>query len=449
MQSLADIAADLAAGRTTSQALTEAALASIDDPAGEGQRAFIKVYHDAALATARASDEARANGIVASPLAGIPVSIKDLCDVAGEVTLAGSIVHQDADPAVQDAPTVARLRAAGAVITGRTNMVEFAMGAPGTNAHYGTPKNAWDRDTGRIPGGSSSGAAVSVTDGMAAAALGTDTAGSVRIPAALCGLAGFKPTARRVPTEGIYPLSRTLDSVGPLAPTAACCVLVDAVFAGETPPALTPRPMQGLRLAVPKYLVLDDMDDTVAGGFQAALSKLSAAGAQIIEINFAELARMPVINRIGGFSTAEAYAHHREILARAENQYDQNVAARIRMGDRWTAADYLDLIDIRAEMMATANRITAPYDAIIMPTVPVVARPIDEVSDPDAWLDTTKLLLRNTLVANFLDRCALTVPCHEPGGAPVGFAMMGETMGDRHLLQIGLAVEACIAPALS
>jgi len=191
------------------------------------------------------------------------------------------------------------------------------------------------------------------------------------------------------------------------------------------------------------------MDDTVANVFQAALSKLSAAGAQIIEINFAELARMPVINRIGGFSTAEAYAHHREILARAENQYDQNVAARIRMGDRWTAADYLDLIDIRAEMMATANRITAPYDAIVMPTVPVVARPIDEVSDPDAWLDTTKLLLRNTLVANFLDRCALTVPCHEPGGAPVGFAMMGETMGDHHLLEIGLAVEACIAPALS
>ncbi len=449
MQSLADIAEDLASGRTTSQALTEAALASIDDPAGEGQRAFIKVYHDAALTTARASDQARANGIVASPLAGIPVSIKDLCDVAREVTLAGSIVHQDADPAVRDAPTVARLRAAGAVITGRTNMVEFAMGAPGTNAHYGTPKNAWDRETGRIPGGSSSGAAVSVTDGMAAAALGTDTAGSVRIPAALCGLAGFKPTARRVPTEGIYPLSRTLDSVGPLAPTVACCALVDAVFAGETPSDLTPRPLQGLRLAVPKYLVLDDMDDTVANVFQAALSKLSAAGAQIIEINFAELARMPVINRIGGFSTAEAYAHHREILARAENQYDQNVAARIRMGDRWTAADYLDLIDIRAEMMATANRITAPYDAIVMPTVPVVARPIDEVSDPDAWLDTTKLLLRNTLVANFLDRCALTVPCHEPGGAPVGFAMMGETMGDHHLLEIGLAVEACIAPALS
>ena len=449
MQSLAEIADDLAAGRTTSRALTEAALARIDDPAGEGARAFIKVYHEAALECAKASDQARAHGIVPSPLAGIPVSIKDLCDVAGEVTLAGSSVRQDAEAATKDAPAVARLRAAGAVITGRTNMVEFAMGAPGTNAHYGTPKNAWDRATGRIPGGSSSGAAVSVTDGMAAVALGTDTAGSVRIPAALCGLAGFKPTARRVPTEGIYPLSRTLDSVGPLAPTVACCALVDAVFAGAAPPELTPRPLQGLRLAVPKYLVFDDVDDTVGAAFQAALSKLSAAGARITKIDFAELARMPAINRIGGFSTAEAYALHRTVLDRAGNQYDQIVAARIRAGEAWTAADYLDLIDIRADMMAAANRISAPFDAIVMPTLPVIACAIADVEDAEAWATTGRLLLRNTLVSNFLDRCALTVPCHDQGAAPVGFTMMGESMGDRRLLEIGLAVEACISPALA
>ncbi|MBT3334664.1 MAG: amidase, partial [Rhodospirillaceae bacterium] len=197
MQSLVDIAADLANGRTTSQALTEAALARIEDPNGEGAAAFTKTYKDAALASAKASDQARAHGIVPSPLAGIPVSIKDLCDVAGEVTLAGSIVRRGEEPAVQDAPVVANLRAAGAIIVGRTNMVEFAMGAPGSNAHYGTPKNPWDRAVndggGRIPGGSSSGAAVSVSDGMAAVGLGTDTAGSVRIPSALCGLTGFKP----------------------------------------------------------------------------------------------------------------------------------------------------------------------------------------------------------------------------------------------------------------
>ncbi|MBT3533520.1 MAG: amidase [Rhodospirillaceae bacterium] len=449
MKSLANLADDLAAGRTTSVDLTEAALARIDDPAGEGSRAFIKVYHQAAMDSARASDQARAHGVVPSPLAGIPVSIKDLCDVAGEVTLAGSIVRQDAEPAQQDAPTVARLRAAGAIIVGRTNMVEFAMGALGTNAHYGTPKNFFDRATGRVPGGSSSGAAVSVTDGMAAAALGTDTAGSVRIPAALCGMAGFKPTAQRVPKDGIYPLSRTLDSVGPLAPTVACCALVDAVFAGEAPPELSTMPLRGLRFAVPKHLVLDDMDEAVAGAFERSLEKLSENGALIDHIDFPELARMPVINRIGGFSTAEAYTLHREVLDRAGNQYDQNVAARIRLGEAWSAADYIDLTDIRADMMRAAHDRSAPYDAVIMPTTPVIACAIDDVADGEAWNTMNRLLLRNTLVSNFLDRCALTIPCHDQGEAPVGLMLMGEAMADHRLLEVGLAVEDCVAPDLA
>jgi aspartyl-tRNA(Asn)/glutamyl-tRNA(Gln) amidotransferase subunit A len=451
MKPLAELADDLAAGRTTSQELTEAALARIDDPAGEGARAFFKVYHEAAIASAKASDQARQHGVVPSLLAGIPVSIKDLCDVAGEVTHAGSIVRQDAPPAREDAPTVARLRAAGAVIMGRTNMVEFAMGGLGTNDHYGTPKNPWDRKTGRVPGGSTSGGAVSVSDGMAAAALGTDTAGSVRIPAALCGMAGFKPTARRVPTAGIFPLSRTLDSVGPLAPTIQCCALVDAIFAGEAPREIIPQPLQGLlqglRFAVPKHLVLDDLDPDVSGGFERSLSKLSAAGVQISHIDFPELARIPVINRIGGFSTAEAYALHRDVLDRAGNQYDRNVAARIRLGETWTAADYLDLIDIRAEMIATAHQRSSPFDAIVMPTTPIVACPIDEVADGDVWVDRNRQYLRNTIVSNFLDRCSLTVPCHDPGAAPVGFMLMGEAMADHRLLQIGAAVEACIRPS--
>ena len=187
----------------------------------------------------------------------------------------------------------------------------------------------------------------------------------------------------------------------------------------------------------------------MGAAFQAALSKLSAAGARITKIDFAELARMPAINRIGGFSTAEAYALHRTVLDRAGNQYDQNVAARIRAGEAWTAADYLDLIDIRADMMAAANRISAPFDAIVMPTLPVIACAIADVEDAEAWATTGRLLLRNTLVSNFLDRCALTVPCHDQGAAPVGFTMMGESMGDRRLLEIGLAVEACISPALA
>ena len=253
MQPIADIAKDLASTTTTSLALTEDALARIEDSGGEGPTTFIRVFRDSALAAAAASDRLRAANIVPSPLAGIPVSIKDLCDVAGITTYAGSVARRNAAPAKQDATVVARLRAAGAVIVGTTNMTEFAVGGLGLNPHYGDCRNPYDRETGRVPGGSSSGAAVSVTDGMAAAALGTDTAGSVRIPAAFCGLAGFKPTVGRVPTDGIFPLSTTLDSVGPLAPTVACCAMVDAVFAGEDPAPPEPIPAQGATLRYPRH----------------------------------------------------------------------------------------------------------------------------------------------------------------------------------------------------
>src|SRR5438132_12826515 len=235
------LAADLAAGRTTSRELVEAALARIADPEGEGRRVFVKVYDAAARAAADAQDRLRKAGYVASPLAGIPVSIKDLFDVAGEVTLAGSQALDDTPPAEADAPIVARLKAAGAVIIGRTNMTEFAFSGVGINPHYGTPGNPYDRSL--IPGGSSAGAPISVADGMAAVAIGTDTGGSVRIPAALCGLVGFKPTQYRVPREGATPLSTTLDSVGPVGLSVACCALTDAVMAGEPPELPSAMPL--------------------------------------------------------------------------------------------------------------------------------------------------------------------------------------------------------------
>src|SRR6266478_4603887 len=230
---LPTLAADLAAGRTTSRELVETALARIADPEGEGRRVFVKVYDAAARAAADAQDRLRKAGYVASPLAGIRVSIKDLFDVAGEVTLAGSKALDNMPPATADAPIVARLKAAGAVIIGRTNMTEFAFSGVGINPHYGTPGNPYDRSL--IPGGSSAGAPISVADGMAAVAIGTDTGGSVRIPAALCGLVGFKPTQYRVPRDGATPLSATLDSIGPIGVSVACCALTDAVMAGELP----------------------------------------------------------------------------------------------------------------------------------------------------------------------------------------------------------------------
>src|SRR5579864_3980633 len=242
------LAADLAAGRTSSRALVETALARIADPAGEGARTFTRVYADRARAAADAQDQLRNAGYAASLLAGLPVSIKDLFDVAGEQTLAGSKALDDRPPAARDAPVVARLRAAGAVLIGRTNMTEFAFSGVGINPHFGTPGNPHDRRL--IPGGSSSGAAVSVGDGAAIVAIGSDTGGSVRIPAALCGIVGFKPTKRRIPRGGVIPLSTTLDSIGPLANSVGCCAIADAVMAGEAPSAPAPWPALGLRLGV-------------------------------------------------------------------------------------------------------------------------------------------------------------------------------------------------------
>jgi len=442
---LRTLADDLDAGRTTSRALVEAALARIADPAGEGARVMLKVDEDAARAAADESDRMRELQIVPSPIAGLPVSVKDLFDVAGEVTTAGSVVLKDAPPARNDATVVARLRRAGAVIVGRTNMTEFAYSGLGLNPHYGTPKNPWDRDTGRIPGGSSAGAAVSVTDGMAAAAIGTDTGGSVRIPAALCGLAGFKPTQRRVPLDGVYPLLKSLDSVGPLAPTVACCAIMDAVLADEPPVVPASLPIHELRFAVPQSLVLEDLDDDVTAAFSDALARLAAAGARIVDIPFRELLEIPELNK-GGAIYVEAYAVHRRRLETSRDMYDSRVGDRIARVAGVGAVDYIDVIAAREDLIARANAVTAPFDAVLMPTTATIAPPIATLDASDrAYLETNMMMLRNTFCANFLDRPALTIPMHGPDAAPPsGLMLMGEPAGDARLIGTGLAVESAL-----
>src|SRR6185436_6700067 len=310
MWTVAQLAADLAAGRTTSRRLTELALARIADPKGEGARAFIKVYAESALADADFSDRLRKGGVRRSPVEGLPASVKDLFDVAGDVTRAGSKVHHV--KAENDAPAIARLRAAGAVLVGRTNMVEFAFGTTGLNPHYGTPKNPWDRATGRVPGGSSSGAGVAQADGMCVMALGTDTRGSIRIPSALCGVTGFKPTARRVPRDGAFPLSYTLDSIGPLANSVACCATYDALLAGAAPQALPELPVKGLHFLLPKSEVRDGLDPEVETGFQNAMEQLKRAGALVTERPVPAFDRSAEYFKGGGYAGAEAYAIHRK-----------------------------------------------------------------------------------------------------------------------------------------
>ena len=436
------LAADLAAGRTTSAALTEQALARIDDAKGEGKRAFIKVYRTAALAAAQASDAQRKAGLVPSPLAGIPVSIKNLCDVAGETTLSGSIALDDTPPAKQDAPVVARLRAAGAVIVGSTNMSEFAFSGVGFNPHYGTPGNPADRA--RVPGGSSSGAAVSVADGMAVAALGTDTGGSVRIPSAVCGVVGFKPTARRVPINGVVPLATSLDSIGPLANSVECCAIVDAVFAGEPIAVPEAAPLAGLRFGIPRHFVMEELDATVAKAFERACKALAAKGVRIEQIDLPQLNELPAINAKGGFAAAEAYAWHRKLIARRGKDYDQIIHPRIMRGSEMGAADYIELLEARADLQNRVASVTSNSDAVIMPTCAIVAPTLKDVSTAEGFTRNNMLLLRNTAVGNFLDRCAVSLPCHVAGELPVGFMLMGEAMADKRLLAMARGVEPVV-----
>ncbi len=445
MKPLLLLARELAERKTTSQALVEDALTRIAAPSGEGARAFLRTHRESALAEAKASDVLRAHGIVPSPLAGIPVSVKDLFDVAGDITRAGSKALADSVPAKTDATVVRRLRQAGAVIIGRTNMVEFAFSGLGLNPHYGTPKNPWDRATGRIPGGSSSGAAVSVADGMAAIGLGTDTGGSVRIPAALCGLTGFKPTARRIPKDGIFPLSITLDSIGPIAHSVACCALADSILSGDAPQVPPALPLKGLRLGVVQDYVLEGLDSGVAEAFGKALARLSQAGANVTDVRFEALQELPQINRHGGVVGAEAYAIHRELIARRRADYDPRVASRVLRGADVSAADYIEVLTRRAAMIADSARVAAPYDALLMPTVALVAPAIALLeADDQLYANTNGAILRNPGTVNFLDGCALSIPCHRSGEAPVGLMVVGQSGEDRRLLALGLAVEAAL-----
>jgi aspartyl-tRNA(Asn)/glutamyl-tRNA(Gln) amidotransferase subunit A len=443
---IAEAAAALAAGRTTSVALVEEALARIADPAGEGARAFIAVQGEAARAGARAMDALRAAGRAPGPWAGIPISIKDLYDQQGVVTRGGSVALADAPPAAATAIAVARLERAGFVVLGRTNMTEFAFSGLGVNPHYGTPRSPWDRATGRLPGGSSAGAAVATADGMGFAGLGSDTGGSCRIPAALCGIVGWKPTARRVPLTGTLPLSFTLDSLGPLARSVACCALLDSIMADDAPwsPGL-PLPVAGLRLGVLQGYVTQGWDAAVTAAFEAALARLSGAGARVERLTVPELEEIPGAMAKANFAASEAFAWHRDLIARKRDAYDPRILARIARGEAMTAPDYVALLQARARLIAAIAARTARCDAVVMPTCPLVPPALTEVEDEAEYGRINLLLLRNPTVANFLDRCAISLPCHRAGEPPVGLMLMGETMGDARLFSVAQAVEAALA----
>lgn len=427
------------------QALIESLLTQCQAP--QADHVFIELWADQALAAARAADDAAAAGRPQGALAGLPLSIKSLFDVAGRRTLAGSVLRRDAPLSTADAPAVARLRQAGAALMGHTNMTEFAFSGVGLNPHYGTPRNPADAALARIPGGSSSGAAVSVALGLAVAGLGSDTGGSIRIPAALCGLVGFKSTQSRTPLVGAFPLSTTLDTVCAMTCCVGDALIVDAVLA-SAPLAVPPRgadALRGLLLALPQTLLLQSLEPAVALAFERALSTLSAAGAQIVELPLTELAEIAQINAPAGIAAIEAFALHRDDLRHRADQFDPRVAARIALGEPVSAADYIVLLQRRRDWIARVTRRLAGFDALICPTVPMLAPPLAPLQASDElFYKTNALLLRNPSVVNFLDGCAFTLPCQAAGELPTGLMLSAPGGHDAALAGVALAVEAAL-----
>ena len=441
---LATLAEKLAAGTVTSRQLVEECLARIADPAGEGARAFVAVDVAGARQAAEAQDLLRKAGAAASPLAGIPIAIKDLADIKAQVTTAGSKALAGRAPATADAPVVARLRAAGLVAIGRANMVEFAYGGIGTNPHYGMPAAPWDRANKHVPGGSSSGSAVAVADGMAYGALGTDTGGSCRIPAAYCGVTGFKPTARRVPTDGVVPLSTSLDSIGPIAGSVDCCAWLDAVMAGETPRGADAVPLAGLRLLVPSNKVLDGLDTHVSADFENALDRLTKAGARIEKRPLEALELIAAMLSKGGLSAAESYAWHHELLAKKRDMYDPRVLNRVLRGIEQTAADYLGLIAVRRDAIAKYQAALAHMDAIVWPTTPIVPPRLADVAMDEDYARLNLLSLRNPAPINIFDGCSIALPMSPADAPPTSLMISGAAMADRRILAIAKAVEGVL-----
>ena len=402
---------------------------------------FTRVYAESAIAIAMTADEKRKTEQQLGALEGLPISIKDLFDVAGEITMAGSTVRSTAAPALNDASVVTRLRHAGAAILGKTNMTEFAFSGVGINPHYGTPVNPADNKVARIPGGSSSGAAVSVAAGLCVAGIGSDTGGSIRIPAALCGLVGFKPTMRRVPVSGTFPLAPSLDTICAMTHSVADCLLIDSIIADH---ALTLEnlTLKGLRFAVPKTLVMENMDTHVAASFAAALSKLSAAGAVIVDVPMSLLAEAPTINL---FAPIEAYAHHQAMLKNHGDAYDQRVAQRMHLGEKYQADEISALHQARLNWIKKMEQKLSGFDSLIMPTVTLTAPEIAPLLESDdVFFNTNRLLLRNPSIINLLDGCAVSLPCHEQGSLPVGLMVAGPAMTDAHILAVSSAIEAVL-----
>ncbi|WP_239985585.1 amidase [Marinobacter salexigens] len=437
---LSSLLAGLQRNKWSASQLLETCLSNIeryDDPANQ---VYTARFDHTARAEAAAIDVLQQGGVPPGELAGLPIALKVLFDVAGEVTHSGS--KWWSQKAQSDALIVSRLRRAGAVITGHTNMTEFAYSGLGLNPHYGTPANPLA--PGRISGGSSSGAAAAVAFGMASAAIGSDTGGSVRIPAAFCGLVGFKPTQKRIPRDGVFPLSRSLDSIGPIAHTVECCARLDAVMAGERWKKSAPADLRGRRFVVPANHMLDDVSPGVAEAFAGSLRKLRDSGAQIVEARVPVLDALPELMESGGLAAAESYHVHRQWLQQRGEEYDPRVRERMQRGAGISAADYLDLLQRRATRKKQADHWLSAYDGLLAPTVAIAPPLLTEFESDVDYLRLNLLVLRNPTVANLLDLCAITLPNQQDGDLPSGLMLVGRHGTDSTVLGIAQAMEKAL-----
>ena len=432
----------IAACFETSQPAAERVAQALDAMHGpRAQHVFTQCYAQAATAAAQRCDADTHAGRASEALHGVIITLKDNFDVAGETTMAGGVVCAGEAPAQQDALVVDRLRQAGAVVLGKTNMSEFAFSGVGINPHHGTPVNPADLAQARVPGGSSCGAAVSVALGLAEVGIGTDTGGSIRIPAALCGLVGYKSTQARIPCTGVMELSRTLDTVGSICHSVHACLSVDAVLSRQPLP-LHAANLRGMRFAVPQTLMMDEMDASVAQAFLRSLRRISEAGGEVVEMPFQALGDIAALSLPGGFSPIEGYAAHHVRLARGTHQIDHRVVARMLLGQGVSAQDYLELHNRRHAWIAAAEQTLQGFDAMLCPTVPVVAPLIQPLLDDDeAFFKANRLLLRNPSAINYMNGCAWSLPCHEAGELPVGLMVSGPAGHDAHLATVALALE--------
>jgi aspartyl-tRNA(Asn)/glutamyl-tRNA(Gln) amidotransferase subunit A len=407
------------------------------------ERVFLRVYEGAARVAADAADARRRAGITLGPLDGAIVSIKDLFDVAGETTLAGSIALRDAPAADRDAIVVRRLRQAGAVIVGRTNMVEFAFSGLGLNPHYGTPGNA--ADPLRIPGGSSSGAGVSVAEGTSEIAIGSDTGGSVRIPAALNGVVGFKPTAHRVPLDGAFPLSPSLDSVGPLARTVQDCAFADAVMAGEEPRELNPYPLAGLRIGVPRGRLFAQTEPMVEQAFEASLTLLSRAGARIVDHGIEDLLEAMADTTVAAsIASIEASEVHADWLEERAAEIDPRVRWWIARSGSVPAPVYIRMLRRRRALAAAMDGRLSPLDMLALPTTAISAPLIAPLEADDRLYNKMDgLILRNTMFGNQFDLTGISLPIPRTE-RPVGLMLVARHGHDRRLLDMAAGVERAL-----